>query len=78
MATTEKVKSLIANQLNKSVDEITEDKDIKVDLGADSLDMVELILAIEEEYGFEVSEDDAAKISTVGEACEYIKKAIGE
>ena len=60
------------------IDKITPEASFIDDLGADSLDMVELILAIEEEYGFEVSEEDATKISTVGEACEYIKNAIGE
>lgn len=74
----EKMKPVIAEQLGVDPDKITPEASFIDDLGADSLDMVELILAIEEEYGFEVSEDDAAKISTVGEACEYIKKAIGE
>jgi len=74
----EKMKPVIAEQLGVDPDKITPDASFIDDLGADSLDMVELILAIEEEYGFEVSEDDAAKISTVGEACDYIKKAIGE
>lgn len=74
----EKMKPVIAEQLGVDIDKITPEASFIDDLGADSLDMVELILAIEEEYGFEVSEDDAAKISTVGEACEYIKKAIGE
>ncbi len=72
------MKPVIAEQLGVDIDKITPEASFIDDLGADSLDMVELILAIEEEYGFEVSEDDAAKISTVGEACEYIKKAIGE
>lgn len=72
------MKPVIAEQLGVDPDKITPDASFIDDLGADSLDMVELILAIEEEYGFEVSEDDAAKISTVGEACDYIKKAIGE
>ncbi len=74
----EKMKPIIAEQLGVDPDKITPDASFIDDLGADSLDMVELILAIEEEYGFEVSEEDAAKISTVGEACEYIKNAIGE
>ena len=74
----EKMKPIIAEQLGVDPDKITYDASFIDDLGADSLDMVELILAIEEEYGFEVSEEDAAKISTVGEACEYIKNAIGE
>jgi len=74
----EKMRPIIAEQLGVDMDKITPDASFIDDLGADSLDMVELILAIEEEYGFEVSEEDAAKISTVGEACEYIKNAIGE
>ncbi|MBO5714603.1 MAG: acyl carrier protein, partial [Clostridia bacterium] len=47
----DKVKELIANQLNKSVADITEDKDVKADLGADSLDIVEMIMAFEDEFG---------------------------
>ena len=74
----EKMKPVIAEQLGVDIDKITPEASFIDDLGADSLDMVELILAIEEEYGFEVSEEDATKISTVGEAIEYIKNAIGE
>lgn len=74
----EKIRPVIAEQLGVDIEKITPEASFIDDLGADSLDMVELILAIEEEYGFEVSEEDAAKITTVGEAAEYIKNAIGE
>ena len=74
----EKIRPIIAEQLGVDVEKVTPEASFIDDLGADSLDMVELILAIEEEYGFEVSEDEATKIVTVGDAAEYIKNAIGE
>ncbi len=74
----EKIRPVIAEQLGVDIEKVTPEASFIDDLGADSLDMVELILAIEEEYGFEVSEEDATKITTVGEAAEYIKNAIGE
>ena len=76
MATTEKVKSLIANQLNKSVDEIAEDKDIKVDLGADSLDIVEMLMVLEDEFGVTVPDEEAVNIKTVGDVIKLIDAKI--
>jgi acyl carrier protein len=74
MAVADKVKSLIANQLNKSVDEITEDKDVKVDLGADSLDIVEMIMAFEDEFGISVQDDEGAGIKTVGDVIKLVEE----
>ena len=69
----EQVKKIIEEQLGIDPSEIHEDSSFIEDLGADSLDMVELIMAMEEEFNFELPEEDAEKISTVGEAIEYIK-----
>lgn len=67
------VKELIAKQLNKPVDEITEDKDIKVDLGADSLDIVEMVMAFEEEFAISLPEEEAVNIKTVGDIIKLIE-----
>ncbi len=69
----EKLKDIIAGQLGISVDEITMDSSFENDLGADSLDLVEIVMGIEEVFGFEVAEDDVEDIDTVGKAVEYIK-----
>ena len=67
MTTLEKVASLIAKQLNKSVSEITAEKEVVKDLGADSLDIVELVMTIEEEFNISVPEEEAIGIKTVGD-----------
>ncbi|MBQ6979557.1 MAG: acyl carrier protein, partial [Clostridia bacterium] len=59
MSVAEQVKELIAKQLNKPVNEITEDKEVVKDLGADSLDVVEMLMNLEEESGITISEEDA-------------------
>lgn len=69
----EKVKGIIVEQLGVNEEDVTPDASFIDDLGADSLDMVELIMAMEEEFGFELPEEDADKVATVGEAVEYIK-----
>ena len=69
----EKLKDKIAGQLGISGDEITMDSSFENDLGADSLDLVEIVMGIEEVFGFEVAEDDVEDIDTVGKAVEYIK-----
>ncbi len=74
METLDKVKQLIAEHLNKSVEEITEDKEIVKDLGADSLDIVEMLMALEDEFGVTVSDEDAIKIKTVGDIVNTIEK----
>ncbi len=73
MATVDKVKELIAQQLNKSVEEITDDKDIVKDLGADSLDVVEMLMSLEEEFNVTVPEEDAVNIKTVGDIVKMIE-----
>ena len=69
----EKIKEILAEQLDVDAEEMATDTKIADDLGADSLDVVELLMAIEEEFDFEVSEDDVDGIDTIGKAVEYIK-----
>ena len=68
----EKVKELVASQLGKSEEEVTPDSSFIEDLGADSLDLVELIMSMEDEYGLEISDEDAEKIVTVKDAVKFI------
>ncbi|MBE7083629.1 MAG: acyl carrier protein [Clostridiales bacterium] len=74
MATVDKVIELIAQQLNKSADEITVDKEIVKDLGADSLDVVEMLMSLEEEFNITVPEEDAVNIKTVGDIVKLIEE----
>lgn len=69
----EKLRDIIVEQLGVSKEEVTMESSIENDLGADSLDLVEIVMAIEEEFNFEVSEDDVDGIDTIGKAVEYIK-----
>lgn len=69
----EKVRDIIADQLGIDADEITMESSFMDDLGADSLDIVELIMALESEYDLEIPDEDAEKISSVGNVVEYIK-----
>lgn len=68
----EKVKSIIAEQLGVKPDEVTPQASFIDDLGADSLDTVELIMALEEEFNIEIPDEDAEKMSCVGDATKYI------
>jgi len=70
----EKVKEIIAEQLGLEKEDIQMDASFIDDLGADSLDIVEMIMTIEDEYDVEISDDDAEKISTVQDAINYIKE----
>jgi len=70
----EKVKKLIVEQLGVEEDDITMESSFIDDLGADSLDIVELIMALEEEFSLEIPDNEAEKITTVGDAVEYIQK----
>ncbi len=72
MAVEEKVKQIIAEQLGVKAEEVTTEASFVDDLGADSLDTVELVMAFEEEFGIEIPDEDAEKITTVGEAVKYI------
>jgi acyl carrier protein len=73
----ERLKKIIAEQLSVSEDEVTPEANFIEDLNADSLDLVELIMAIEEEYGIEISDEDANQLTTVGSAQEYIHEHQG-
>lgn len=70
----EKVKKIIVEQLSAEEAEVTSEASFIEDLGADSLDIVELIMALEEEFGVEIPDEDAEKISTVGDAVKYIQE----
>ncbi len=72
----EKIKTITAEQLDIEPDSVTSDAAFIEDLEADSLDIVELIMEMEEEYDIEIPDEDAEKISTVGDAVEYIKSRI--
>jgi acyl carrier protein len=74
MSVEERVKSIIVEQLGVDADEVTSEASFIEDLGADSLDTVELIMAFEEEFGVEISDEDAEKIRRVKDAIEYIDK----
>lgn len=75
MATVEeRVKKIIVEQLGVKEDEVTESASFVDDLGADSLDTVELVMALEEEFGVEIQDDEAETITTVQQAIDYIKE----
>lgn len=69
----DKVKAIIVDQLGVEEDQVTPDASFIEDLGADSLDIVELIMALEEEFDIEVPDEDAEKLLTVRDAVDYIK-----
>ncbi len=73
-AVADKVKSIIVEQLGVDEEEVTPDASFVDDLGADSLDVVELVMAFEEEFGVEIPDDDAEKITRVREAIAYIEQ----
>lgn len=72
MSIDERVKKVIEEQLSVNMDQITNGASFIDDLGADSLDTVELVMALEEEFGIEIPDEEAEKITKVGEAVEYI------
>ncbi len=75
MAVADKVIELISKQLNRPVEEITLDKEIVKDLGADSLDVVEMLMSLEEEFEISVPEEDAVNIKTVGDIIKLIEQS---
>ena len=72
----EKIKEILVEQLNCDADSINEDTSFKDDLGADSLDVFQIIMGIEEEFDIEIPSEEAEKIITVGDAVEQIKNAV--
>ncbi len=73
MALVDKIKELISKQLNKPVEDITEDCEFVKDLGADSLDVVEMLMNLEEEFDITVPEEEAVNIKTVGDIVKIIE-----
>lgn len=69
----DKVKEIIADQLSVDVDSVVEDANIQDDLGADSLDIVDMIGVIEDEYGIEISDETVQTLKTVGDIVKYIE-----
>ena len=70
----EKVRAMLAKQLNLSLDKITMESDVVKDLGADSLDVVELLISLEDDYGISIPEDDIVNVKTVKDIVELIEK----
>ncbi|MER3456067.1 MAG: acyl carrier protein [candidate division GAL15 bacterium] len=73
-STFERVKAIVVEQLGVEENEVTENASFVEDLGADSLDVVELVMALEEEFGIQIPEEEAEKIQTVGQAVQYIEE----
>ena len=78
MSVQEKCKEIIIDQLGVDANEITDDASFIDDLGADSLDTVELIMAFEEEFDIEIPDEEAEKLVTVGKAMEYLNSKLSE
>jgi len=76
MAVVDRVKTIIAEQLGVKPEEVTPQASFVDDLGADSLDTVELVMALEEEFGIEIPDEDAEKMTNVGEAVKYIEDKV--
>ncbi len=78
MSIEKRVKEIIVEQLGVNESEVTSEAKFVDDLGADSLDLVELVMALEEEYNIEISDEEAEKILTVGDAIEYIQTHVAQ
>lgn len=78
MSLEEKIVDIIAEKLNLSKDQIKPEASFIDDLGADSLDLVELVMTMEETFGMEVPDEDAEKLKTVKDVIEYVKSKLGE
>ena len=72
----DKVKDIIVDRLGVDADKVTEDASFKDDLGADSLDIAELVMELEDEFGTEIPDEEAEKINTVGDAVKYINSLL--
>ena len=70
----QRVKDIIVEQLGVNADQVTPDAKFIEDLGADSLDIVELVMALEEEFGLDIPDEDADKLKTVGDALNYLQQ----
>ena len=68
----ERVRSILVEQLGVDEEQVTDDASFQADLDADSLDLVELIMELEDQFGLKISDEDAQKIATVGEAVDYV------
>ncbi len=73
-STSDRVKEIIVEQLSVNPEQVVDNAKFVEDLGADSLDTVELVMALEEEFGAEIPDEEAEKLTTVGEAIQYIEK----
>ena len=74
----DKVKEIIAKELEVDVKQLTNEAKFIEDLGADSLDIVELVMALEEEFGLDIPDEDADKLKTVGDAMNYLQQHAGK
>lgn len=74
MSTFDRIKKVVVEQLDVSDDEVSQDASFEDDLGADSLDVVELVMGLEEEFDIEIPDEDAEKIKTVSDAVSYIEE----
>jgi acyl carrier protein len=73
-----RVREIIINELGVEPEKVTDDASFVEDLGADSLDTVELVMAFEEEFGIDIPDEDAEQMRTVGDAIKYLKENAGE
>ena len=74
----DKIKQIIADQLGVKKEEVTDNAKFVDDLGADSLDTVELVMALEEEFGIEIPDEEAEKLATAGDAMRHIEESAGK
>lgn len=74
----EKIKEIVSTQFNVDDKNVNLETSFRDDLNADSLDLVELIMALEDEFGLEIEDEDLDSIKTIGDAMEYIKNNLGE